>query len=341
MLSPQEIREAAQAGKDRDPAWYRIHRRISIHITARLVQTRVTLNQISGLMLGLGALGAALNASSSLPVNALGWACLYGSFLLDKVDGEVARLRGQQSVIGILLDRFHHRLVEPLLFFAVGWRAFSAMHAPLPLLAALATMLAANIVEETQQLPPFIAAKHARETRTWPVSGRAPSERWERAAAWMRPLKTFRMFITVLPLVAGAELIEAFTHRPATTWLLVTSAVALWVYVLFQSGYYVAGRLEADIDTLTRELPTLPGSEPGPADAPGHDVQPEDQAGSSPPEVLEAAAAETPILWPLPPRARRSVTVAVEHADAERARARSAAEGPTSGGEPWHPDCTT
>ena len=203
MFSPHEIRDVAQAGKDRDPGWYAIHRRLSIQITARLIATPVTLNQISACMLALGALGAALNASSHLLVNALGWACLYGAFLLDKVDGEVARLRRQQSVVGILLDRFHHRLVEPLLFLALGWRAFTATHSPLPLLAALATMLAANIIEETQQLPPFIAAKHARETRAWPVSGRAPSARWERAAAWMRPLKTFRMFITVLPLVAG------------------------------------------------------------------------------------------------------------------------------------------
>jgi phosphatidylglycerophosphate synthase len=111
MLSPQELREVAQAGKDRDPGWYRIHRRLSIQVTARIVQSRVTLNQISGLMLSLGVIGAACNAASHLAVNAVGWACLYGAFLLDKVDGEVARVRGQQSVIGILLDRFHHRLV--------------------------------------------------------------------------------------------------------------------------------------------------------------------------------------------------------------------------------------
>src|SRR6185369_367732 len=77
------LREVAQAGKDRDPRWYRVHRRLSIHVTARLVRTRVTLNQISALMLSLGALGAALNASPQLVVNALGWGCLYGAFLLD------------------------------------------------------------------------------------------------------------------------------------------------------------------------------------------------------------------------------------------------------------------
>ena len=322
MFSPHEIRDVAQAGKDRDPGWYAIHRRLSIQITARLIATPVTLNQISACMLALGALGAALNASSHLLVNALGWACLYGAFLLDKVDGEVARLRRQQSVVGILLDRFHHRLVEPLLFLALGWRAFTATHSPLPLLAALATMLAANIIEETQQLPPFIAAKHARETRAWPVSGRAPSARWERAAAWMRPLKTFRMFITVLPLVAGAELLEAFTHRPATTWLLVTSAVALWLYVIFQSCYFVAGRLEADIDTLTRELPPLPAGEPEAASEP--------EAPAEPAVIVEPATAERPVAWPLPRRPRRSVTLAVEQADAERARTPRPDVGPLS-----------
>jgi len=313
MLSPDDIREVSQAGKDRDPGWYRIHRRLSIHITARIVQTPVTLNQISAFMLALGAIGAALNAPPRLELNALGWACLYGAFLLDKVDGEVARFRSQQSVVGILLDRFHHRLVEPLLFLAVGWRAYVTTGSHLPLFAALATMLAANIIEETQHLPWYIAAKHARETRAWPVSGRAPSAGWERAAAWMRSLKMFRMFITVLPLVAGAELLEAVTHRPVTTWLLVTSAVALWVYLLFQCGYYAAGRLNVEIDTLVRQLPALPTPE---ADAGGQPAAPALAA----PETMETVS-EAKVAWPLPGRARRSVSLALEQADAERERA--------------------
>ena len=313
MLSPDDIREVSQAGKDRDPGWYRIHRRLSIHITARIVDTRVTLNQISALMLGLGIIGAALNVPLHLGLNALGWACLYGSFLLDKVDGEVARFRGQQSVVGILLDRFHHRLVEPLLFLAVGWRAFSATGSHLPLFAALATMLAANIIEETQHLPAYIAAKHARETRTWPVSGRVPGARWERVAAWMRSLKTFRMFITVLPLIAFAELLEAFTRWPVTTSLLVTSAVALWVYVVFQCGYYAAGRLHVEIDALASQLPALPA--PGAASA-----EPPAPEAPAAPEAVETAT-EPVIAWPLPARSRRSVSVALEQADAERARA--------------------
>ncbi len=259
MLSPHEIRHVCQAGKDRDPRWYRIHRRLSIHITAFLLQTPVTLNQVSLLMMFMAALGAALMTSANLWVNAGAGVCLYLSFLLDKVDGEMARYRKQESVMGILLDRFHHRLVEPLLFLGVGWRAFQATGSLTPLFAALATMLAANIIEETQQLPAFIAAKFARETGRWPVPETAgPSLGLERAAGVMRALKTFRMFITVLPLVLVAIAAESLTGQPVTTWLLLTSAGALWVYVLFQAWYYAHGQLDADLATLTVQLPPLP-----------------------------------------------------------------------------------
>src|SRR5439155_20681758 len=115
------------------------------------------------------------SASPNLGITAVGWACLYAAFLLDKVDGEMARYRRHESVLGILLDRFHHRLVEPLLFLAVGIRAWHATGSGWPLLAALAAMIAANVIEETQQLPMVIAAKFARETGKWPVHDRRPS----------------------------------------------------------------------------------------------------------------------------------------------------------------------
>ena len=266
MTDPNGFREIAQAGKDRDPSWYRVHRRLSIHITAVLLRTSVKLDHITYAMMFLGLLAAVLLLSPSLWLNALGIAAGYGSFLLDKVDGEIARVRRLQSVRGILLDRFHHRLVEPLVFLAIGVRAWQATGSMVPVLAALATMLAANIIEETQQLPMFIAAKHARETRSWPVSSRVPTAAVERLAGAMRALKTFRMYLTVLPLVLVAILAEAWTGRAITTLYLLVSAAALWAYTLFQSWYYVNGQLDAEIADLTRRLPALPEPESEPAE---------------------------------------------------------------------------
>ena len=272
MIDPNGIRAIAQAGKDRDPAWYRIHRRLSIHVTAALLRTPVRLDHVTYAMMLMGLLAAVLMLSPSPWLNALGVLAGYTSFLLDKVDGEIARVRGLQSVRGILLDRFHHRLVEPLLFLAVGVRAWQATGSATPVIAALATMLAANIIEETQQLPPFIAAKHAAETRSWPVSRRVPSAAVERLAAVMRSLKTFRMYLTVLPLVLLAILAEAWTGRSMTTAYLVASAVALWAYTLFQAWYYTNGNLDAEIAALERKLPPLPPPDAAPASvqAPRH-----------------------------------------------------------------------
>src|SRR6266850_225682 len=100
------LRRVAQAGKDTDPSWYRIHRRVSIHITGPLLRLGFQADHVSALMMLLGAAGAALLAAPALEANALGVGLFYLSFLLDKVDGEIARCRGEQSVRGILLDRF-------------------------------------------------------------------------------------------------------------------------------------------------------------------------------------------------------------------------------------------
>src|SRR5262245_24990176 len=120
MHSLAELRNLAQAGKHTDPRWYRIHRRISIHITRAAVALGLEADQVSLLMMGCTLAAAALLASASGALNVAGFALGYAGFLLDKVDGEVARLRGHSTLRGILLDRFHHRLVEPSLLLAVA-----------------------------------------------------------------------------------------------------------------------------------------------------------------------------------------------------------------------------
>ena len=120
MHTIAELRMVAQAGKQRVPGWYRVHRGLSIHLTRAALGIGLEADHVSLLMMGSTLAAALCLASASGWANAAGFAFGYAGFLLDKVDGEVARLRGQQSVVGILLDRFHHRLVEPLLFLAVG-----------------------------------------------------------------------------------------------------------------------------------------------------------------------------------------------------------------------------
>src|SRR5258705_7942475 len=120
MERPEDLRAICQAGKGGDPGWYVIHRRISIYVTWVVLRAGIPLGAVSLAMMGLGIAGAGLISVQGGAWNALGFALLYFVFLLDKVDGEVARYRGIESVHGILLDRFYHRLVEPALFVAVA-----------------------------------------------------------------------------------------------------------------------------------------------------------------------------------------------------------------------------
>jgi phosphatidylglycerophosphate synthase len=246
----------AQAGKDVDPAWYRMHRNVSIHLTRAALALGLGADHATFAMMACGLVGAALLVASSAALQALGFVLLYLSFLLDKVDGELARLRGTESARGIFLDRMHHRLVEPCLFLAVAVHQHLLWGGLLPLIAGFATVLLANAIEENQHLAAYIVYKRAREGDGLP-SGDLPafSPRWSRAAALFRPLKGFRMFIVALPLAALAYVAQSVSGWAAPTYMLVASACALAVYLTFQCLHYVnGGRLEEESHAIARTL---------------------------------------------------------------------------------------
>ncbi|MBI3607788.1 MAG: CDP-alcohol phosphatidyltransferase family protein [Nitrospirae bacterium] len=248
MESPSQIRAICQAGKDRAPGWYVIHRRISIYVTWFFLQIGVTANQASLLMMLVGVVGAALLVSAEPGWNLAGFCLLYVAFLLDKVDGEIARYRRTASVHGILLDRLHHRLVEPAIFLAVAVHEYQRTSEVSVVVAGLGTVILANIIEETQHLPAYILLKRLRQAGTLPTAlKRKASPGLGLALGAFRPLKGFRMFIVALPLVALAYAVEWKTGWPAGSYYLYASVAALAVYVVFQCAYYYFYKLEDDI----------------------------------------------------------------------------------------------
>jgi phosphatidylglycerophosphate synthase len=98
-------------------------RRFSPYVTRRLVATRVTPNAVTWAMIAVGlAAAAVLTLPGVLP--ALGAALLIQvQILLDCVDGELARWRGQFSPAGVYLDRLGHYVTETALPIALGIRA--------------------------------------------------------------------------------------------------------------------------------------------------------------------------------------------------------------------------
>src|SRR6185369_4769739 len=127
-----------------------VERRISLALSRRLAATRVTPNAMTLVSVAVGLAGAALFLSPAR------WAPLAGALLvllhsiLDGCDGELARLKFQESRFGGVLDFWGDNVVHSALFgaVAVGWSRSSGQTWPLLLGAAaiLGTLLSAAFV---------------------------------------------------------------------------------------------------------------------------------------------------------------------------------------------------
>jgi len=125
-------------------------RKVSLGITRRLLGTGITPNQISLFSLSLG-LGSALFFLSDRPaLHVCGALLLLLSSIVDGCDGELARLRFQESRAGSWLDFLGDNLVHMAVFFCIGlglYRHGAGVHyLLLGGLGALCTLLAASLV---------------------------------------------------------------------------------------------------------------------------------------------------------------------------------------------------
>lgn len=130
-----------------------VERRISLAISRRLARTKITPNQMTLVSVGVGVAGAALFLSTRR------WAPLAGALLvlahsiLDGCDGELARLKFQESRFGGILDFWGDNVVHSALFAAIAIAWASAAGESWPLLlgasAVLGTLLSAGFVYRT------------------------------------------------------------------------------------------------------------------------------------------------------------------------------------------------
>lgn len=95
-------------------------RKISLAITRHLLRTPVTPNQISVGSILLGVLCSLLFLPDARALHVLGATLLVLSNIIDGCDGELARLRYQESRWGSYLDFIGDNVVHMVLFFCIG-----------------------------------------------------------------------------------------------------------------------------------------------------------------------------------------------------------------------------
>lgn len=117
-------------------------RRISLAVTRRLLDTRVTPNQMTVMSTLVGLTGAGLLAVGSRGPDVAGTLLVWLHSTLDGCDGELARLRFQESPLGGVLDFWGDNLVHFALFSCLGLGAARAAGSPWP--AALGLVAAVS-----------------------------------------------------------------------------------------------------------------------------------------------------------------------------------------------------
>ncbi|NJP65791.1 CDP-alcohol phosphatidyltransferase family protein [Streptomyces spiramenti] len=98
-------------------------REVSLRWTRHLVNSRITPNQLTYLMVVAGVAAGAALLIPGIAGALLAALLIQLYLLLDCVDGEVARWRKQTSVTGVYLDRVGHYLAEAALLVGFGVRA--------------------------------------------------------------------------------------------------------------------------------------------------------------------------------------------------------------------------
>jgi len=162
FASIRRLRAICQAEKLRRPQdLTRRHRSISIYATWLLARTPVTADQITLASIVLGLAGAAFLGTQGLAAGLVGVIFLYASFLLDQVDGEIARFRKRTTLRGVYLDELRHLVIYAAPVFALGYEVSRATEASWPVVAGFVAALALAVARVEERLPALIFGERA------------------------------------------------------------------------------------------------------------------------------------------------------------------------------------
>jgi choline kinase/phosphatidylglycerophosphate synthase len=126
-----------------------LNRPLSVRISRRLVHTGVTPNQISILSFLCSVLAAGLFALGGYAALVLGGVLAQFASIIDGCDGEVARLKFQESPYGGWFDAVLDRYADAFLLLGLMWHAFAANPNSLILLIGFLAIIGSFMVSYT------------------------------------------------------------------------------------------------------------------------------------------------------------------------------------------------
>lgn len=197
-----------------------ILRDAALPITWVLLHTRVTANQVTAVSLGIALLGNIFFAFPS-PYFFLGGTLLLQLwYLLDHVDGQIARYRKTASLTGHFFDYIMHHTVHGTLFFCLGYYAFARSGALIFLIlgftASLSIMLF-NMLSDTkhkafyQRLSGMTIVRIHSDPAVKPASPRNQPSSGKKIFSLIHKSIEIHVLINLLTLTALLQMFPAFS----------------------------------------------------------------------------------------------------------------------------------
>lgn len=130
MENIKELRKKVQGDRIKTHEWYGrlFSRKISIYISWILLQTSITANQVTFMMIIMGWLASIFFAIGSPLFFLIGVLFFQIWWLLDNVDGEIAVYRRECNLTGIYFDVISHYLVHPFIMLSIGVGLYRGSH---------------------------------------------------------------------------------------------------------------------------------------------------------------------------------------------------------------------
>ena len=120
--SIKKLREICQQPVLHLNTWYprNFARKLSIYVTWLFIHLKISGNAASIIMLFTGIIASYLFTFGTYWYSFTAVLILQFWFILDHVDGELARYWKETSAKGIFLDKLNHHIVHPLIFLFIG-----------------------------------------------------------------------------------------------------------------------------------------------------------------------------------------------------------------------------
>jgi len=268
-LSLKELNEICQKPHYKEVGnWMvrKIERPLALYFTWAFLHTPLSANHITLISIGCGLVGGLFftcPASSSLLIGVI---LFHAWYLLDHVDGQVARYRNQSSLSGVYLDYLSHYIVHAAFFFGIGFQAFFLSDAPLFLLLAVlagaGSMLLGIFYDARYKA--FFAQLEKNKKAEW-IGYREPLEKLENVKGKKQVMNTqerifsllyksceIHVALNIVSLVAVFNLFwQNFLFMPWSYWLTLYYGIVFPLLFILRTYRHISQKkIEADFDSF-------------------------------------------------------------------------------------------